>query len=1180
LVSLVSLCALVGALVLAAAPAQAARGHVLSLSFGEEGSAAGKLSGPRGVAVNESSGDIYVVDKGNDRVEYFNSTGAYVGEFNGSGENLAEGKAAPTGRFSEPEAIAIDNEAGSPSEGDVYVADSGHNVIDKFSASGKYIGQIKETSSGSSLEKLRGLAIDDRGKLWVCQEAGEIDAFSNAVENEFLSRINLAGHRPHPYEEGQGCPFAVDTNDDIYVHNRPISKLNSSGEELILEFDSLTSEFFISVQVAVDLANNEVYISNADGEDSIGRFTATGTFVEKFGSAELTGFEPRIQPLAVDAQTGEVYAADKEADRVYAFALEGEGRPTILSDAPSVVTTTSATLEAQIKPTGPETTYYFQYGTAECSATPAACSELPAPPGASIGGGFEEPTVSVHLQGLQPATAYHFRVVASNALGTSDGVEQTFVTQTAGGEFALPDDRLWEMVTPPEKHGASLIPVGNEQGADIQAAKNGDAITFAATAPLATNPAGSRALEVTQGFSTRTGPGVWSTQDITTAHDEGSVEGLAVGSANEYKLFSSNLSLGLVEPTGDTPLPPLPAGAEKTMYLRTDGGEYMPLLTTADVLLGTKFGGSGDIEGGAAFVNGTPDLSHVVLDSQLQLTTTPIGKAGSYLYEWAGGHLQLASILPDGEPVPASLGDRGERDNGNTRQAISSDGSRIVFEANNGHDYLRDMPSGHTVQVDAAQGTPEPPAGVSAYRTASSTDSRVFFTSYERLTGDSTTRFEVEPYTTDLYEFELTSGPGQPPAGKLNDLTVDANAGESADVLGVIGASEEGSYVYFVANGVLGDAAANGAKPGDCERTFNDLTQTCSLYVDHYNTAINAWEQPHYIATLSGADAPSWGEHHLDLDGLTARVSPNGRYLAFMSERSLTDYENRDFVSGVPDEEVYLYDADSGRLVCASCNPTGARPSGILVGEKFNERLVDATRGLWENRWLASNIPGWTTKDLSSAVYQSRYLSNSGRLFFNSADALVPADVNGREDVYEYEPAGLGSCQAPGYGQSASDVFDERAGGCIGLISAGTSPEESAFMDASEGGGDVFFMTLSRLSPQDFDTSLDIYDAHECTALAPCAPPAAATPPPCSTGDACKPAPAPQPSIFGAPSSETFSGAGNISPPPAAVVKPKTKTAKCPDGKKRNEHNQCVKGKTKKKKTKAKKSAHANRRAS
>jgi hypothetical protein len=87
----------------------------------------------------------------------------------------------------------------------------------------------------------------------------------------------------------------------------------------------------------------------------------------------------------------------------------------------------------------------------------------------------------------------------------------------------------------------------------------------------------------------------------------------------------------------------------------------------------------------------------------------------------------------------------------------------------------------------------------------------------------------------------------------------------------------------------------------------------------------------------------------------------------------------------------------------------------------------------------------------------------------------------------------------------------------------------------------VFFLTLSRLVAQDYDTSIDMYDAHECTASEPCAPAPPLAPPPCTTGDACKSGPTPQPTLFGEPSSETFSGAGNVTSMPTAAVKPKAK---------------------------------------
>jgi len=237
------------------------------------------------------------------------------------------------------------------------------------------------------------------------------------------------------------------------------------------------------------------------------------------------------------------------------------------------------------------------------------------------------------------------------------------------------------------------------------------------------------------------------------------------------------------------------------------------------------------------------------------------------------------------------------------------------------------------------------------------------------------------------------------------------------------------------------------------------------------------------------------------------------------------------------------------------------------LGVEFGEypRLVTGDRVFNSSTWIASNVPPVTPYSAGAASYQSRYLSDSGRLFFDSHDALAPQDVNGTQDVYEYEPPGVGGCSA------AQTTFSENAGGCISLISSGESSEESAFLDASDSGGDVFFLTSANLAPQDHDGALDIYDARECGADGSrCLPRQPVGVPPCESGDACKPAPSPQPAIFGSPASATFSGTGNgIS---ASVPKKVTKTAKCPKGKTRNKHGQCVKPK-KKRNTKVRKSA-------
>jgi hypothetical protein len=167
--------------------------------------------------------------------------------------------------------------------------------------------------------------------------------------------------------------------------------------------------------------------------------------------------------------------------------------------------------------------------------------------------------------------------------------------------------------------------------------------------------------------------------------------------------------------------------------------------------------------------------------------------------------------------------------------------------------------------------------------------------------------------------------------------------------------------------------------------------------------------------------------------------------------------------------------------------------------------------------------------------------------------------------VYQYEPPGQGSCT------TSRATFSGRSEGCVNLISSGTSNEESVFLEASESGGEVFFLTTAKLATQDYDTSFDIYDARECTAQSPCAAPSVEAPPACTTPEACRAPLEPQPAIFGAPPSQTFSGAGNIVP--EKIVK---KAVKCKKGFVKNK-NKCVRKKTKKKIKKARKSSKASR---
>jgi hypothetical protein len=783
----------------------------------------------------------------------------------------------------------------------------------------------------------------------------------------------------------------------------------------------------------------------------------------------------------------------------------------ILSASAGQITATTARLEAELNPHGLPTHYRFEYG-------PTTTYGLIAPiPDGDAGSGTQAVSRTVTIEGLASGTTYHYRLVAENSSGTSESEDHSFITQ-GPNPLGLPDGRGWELVSPPDKHGTSLEGLTKEGGL-IQAAADGSKLAYIARGPITSTPAGNRSIDNSQLLATRGAEG-WASTDITTPNE--AVFALRPGFPNQYQEFSEDLSAGLVEPNGDTPLSP--QASEKTPYLRGLDGQYIPLVNPGNVPEGTVFAGEERNPGSGSYLNevtfaaSSSDLEHIVLSSAVGLTsdfTEPTEDRS--LYEWADEALQLVSILPNEEPAAkagesAKVGFNGEV----VRNAVSADGDRVIFEANEkgtsaSHLYLRGLQAGQTVQLDRVQGGSGGGGTETRFQDASADGSKVFFSSEKRLAPGS----QATEDRPDLYECRILVEAGHLSCS-LRDLTLPT-AGGSAGVLGqIFGAGRDAEHIYFVANGVL----AAGARQGDCPLVTEDGTaaQSCNLYVTDTKSG-----ETRLVARLSGLDAPDWSARSgHDLVELTGRVTPNGRYLAFMSAQSLTGYDNRDLASGEPSEEVYLYDdAGAGKLICASCNPSGARPRAAFDPGTFAGPKVDRPE-LWKGRYLAASVPGWTAIDNNHALYQPRYLSDAGRLFFTAADALSPLDTNSTQDVYEYEsPAGPAQ-PASNDCSTASSTFDPAAGGCISLISSATSAEESIFLDASESGDDVFFLTAARLSPRDQDGAFDIYDARvgggesEVSSQTAC------------TGEGCQPSsPAP---VATTPGTAAFVGPPNPKP--------------------------------------------------
>jgi hypothetical protein len=270
---------------------------------------------------------------------------------------------------------------------------------------------------------------------------------------------------------------------------------------------------------------------------------------------------------------------------------------------------------------------------------------------------------------------------------------------------------------------------------------------------------------------------------------------------------------------------------------------------------------------------------------------------------------------------------------------------------------------------------------------------------------------------------------------------------------------------------------------------------------------------------------------------------------------------------------VYEYDARTRTLLRVSIGQEGFNQDG-------NTGTGEATI-VQPKRTLKAGEVG--------AVRGDPTMSHDGRyVFFESPNALAPGALNDArtggeekgvpflaENIYEWESDGTGSCT--------------QATGCVSLLSDGKDVSEktatggSVELLGSDGSGNnVFFQTNDQLVPEDTDTQRDFYDAHICNtsteATEPCHQPPPPPAPPCRQ-EACQGSPGVS-TVFGVPGgTATFSGPGNLAPPsaslPAVTPKPIQKPVKCKKGFTKRK-NKCIKNK---KKTKAKKSAHINRRA-
>jgi hypothetical protein len=583
----------------------------------------------------------------------------------------------------------------------------------------------------------------------------------------------------------------------------------------------------------------------------------------------------------------------------------------------------------------------------------------------------------------------------------------------SGPSAQLPECRGYEMVSPADKNGYDVLPqaVSSNHGPRVAFRSYGSFLQGA-----------SAALQST--YLAAPANGVWSARPVSPALDPYSFIGQA-----PFLEWSPDLSEAIVL---GPPNPPLTAGATAgvpNLYLRDNGPGSLSLVSPGLQPIPTVF----ETKYEPAYGGASSDFSRVVFGIGIPLTADTPDSSNSNIYEYAGGGLHLVDVLPGGAPDPlgGALGSGeflGPSVIGSALHAVSEDGSTIFFTGHSSRALFARVNGTTTVPISASQTTPPPnpnPPQPATYWTAATDGSAVFFTSKLALTNDSNTG--PTSAGNDLYRFDLNTR-------QLDDLSGDRADPNGAEVLGVIGASADGEFVYFVAKGRLdeGKGVAGGA----------------NLYVWHAGAL-------RYIATLSGqADGLNWTRNRELASQIPSRVAADGKELLVTTKAPQPGFDNVDPVTGAAHSEVYRYDFDLGAAgdpsawTCVSCKPSGEAASGD-----------------------ASVIPPHIPFGAPHDSYLSRAIGPNHRLvFFNSTDSLVQQDVNHTTDVYEWRD------------------------GEVRLISTGTSPSPSYFADADESGENVYIATRQQLAPGDVDDLVDIYDAR----IGGGSPPSAPLPPACA----------------------------------------------------------------------------------
>ena len=707
--------------------------------------------------------------------------------------------------------------------------------------------------------------------------------------------------------------------------------------------------------------------------------------------------------------------------------------------------------------------------------------------------------------------------------------------------YGLGDGRVYEMVSPVYKggYGAALAAV----------APNGESVAFDSLGVFAGVPWDG----VDNFYVARRGPTGWSTtglqppfgltQDFSTTL-EYTLGAEALGPSKGSVQYRPTEQELLLHGTG-TPDTAANWGVFGGIVLKpVDGG-----ITSA-----VTVGASGDLCHVVLGLAGSPFLREAV-NTNNQLYDVSRGCDGEPslrlvgVKNKSGAHNEPEVFNPNCD-VELGIGNiYGTASETSNFNSISADGREMFFTTNvetgsncgGVHQLFVRLDGARTLEVSrpleakksfggcVAKGVPgevpcEGAAGrASAYfKGADELGTRVFFTTTAQLLG------EDKDEKNDLYMamIECPGGeaqgcePAQREVTSLAQVSHDPNAGEPAEVQGVVRIASDGSRVYFVAHGVLSEGAnAEGDAPVKGAENLYVYERDERYPAGHVTFVADLCSGPRLSGEAEDARCPTDLNEVNDTSLWTqsgeAQSTPDGRFLAFSSYGRLlkSDTDNA--------KDVYRYDAVTGVLDRVSLGEAGYHSNGNRNDSETES--ADATiqlGGLGGDGTAVSQQHEMGTHEISE---------DGSRILFTSAEPLSPAAINHLANVYEWH-------KEPAWSE-----------GEVSLISSGSSVFKDGPAVITPSGRDVFFQTFQGLVPRDTEGESDIYDAR-LEESGP--PPPSEEREPCPAGDACL-GPLSNPAPLLVPGSVSQAPGQNFAAPVSTTTvkpKPKSKPAKCKRG--------------------------------